>query len=142
MLRASVGVTTFVFGMLHLAPGDPARLIAGRRAPESFVQQVRVELGLNRLIYIQYLDFLTDVAALDFGNSYQIQKDVPVKDILVDHFPIPLELAILGQITGILFGIPFGVLSAIKQDSLTDHLTRIGAGWMVGTVMVATLAGV
>ncbi|MDG5775562.1 ABC transporter permease [Haloarculaceae archaeon H-GB2-1] len=121
------GVATFVFAMLHLAPGDPARLIAGRRAPDAFVQQVRTELGLNRPVYVQYGEFLLDVVRFDFGKSYQIQKGAPVSEILEARFPVTLELAVLGQLTGIALGIPLGVLSAVKQDSLTDHLTRIGA---------------
>jgi peptide/nickel transport system permease protein len=122
-----LGVATFVFAMLHLSPGDPARLIAGRRAPEAFVEEVRRELGLDRPMYVQYVDFLTDVVQLEFGQSYQVRQGEPVKNILTSRFPVTLELAILGQIAGILFGIPLGVLSAIKQDSATDHLTRIGA---------------
>jgi peptide/nickel transport system permease protein len=122
-----VGVATFVFAMLHLAPGDPARLIAGRRATTEFVNQVRAELGLDRPIYIQYIDFLTDIVQLDFGNSYQVQKGEPVKDVLASSFPVTLELAVLGQLAGIVLGIPLGVLSAVKQDSITDHATRVGA---------------
>jgi len=122
-----LGVATFVFAMLHLAPGDPARLIAGRRASAEFVAQVRQELGLARPLYIQYVDFLTDVATLDFGQSYTVRRGEAVLDILAARFPVTLELALLGQLAGILLGIPLGVLSAVKQDSVTDHLTRIGA---------------
>jgi len=122
-----LGVATFVFAMLHLAPGDPARLIAGRRASQEFVDQVRRELGLARPLYVQYFDFLTDVVVLDFGQSYTVQKGAPVMDVLTSRFPVTLELAILGQIAGIVFGIPLGVLSAVKQDSLTDHVSRVGA---------------
>ena len=64
---------------------------------------------------------------LDFGQSYTVRRGEPVLNILAARFPVTLELAILGQIAGILLGIPLGVLSAVKQDSLTDHLTRIGA---------------
>ncbi|MEF8757051.1 MAG: ABC transporter permease [Halobacteriales archaeon] len=127
LIPVLIGVATFVFAMLHLAPGDPARLIAGRRASREFVQQVRTELGLNRPMYVQYFDFLTDVVRLEFGNSYQVQQGEPVQNILIERFPVTLELAILGQIGGILFGIPLGIISAIKQDSWTDHLTRVGA---------------
>jgi len=122
-----LGVATFVFAMLHLAPGDPARLVAGRRASEEFVKQVERELGLARPLYVQYVDFLVDVVTLDFGQSYTVRKGEPVLDILASRFPVTLELAILGQLAGILLGIPLGVLSAVKQDSLTDHLTRVGA---------------
>jgi peptide/nickel transport system permease protein len=122
-----VGVATFVFAMLHLAPGDPARLIAGRRATNEFVQQVETQLGLARPLYVQYVDFLTDIITLDFGQSYTVRQGTPVAEVLLARFPVTLELALLGQLAGILFGIPLGILSAVKQDSLTDHVTRIGA---------------
>ncbi|UPV76066.1 ABC transporter permease [Halorussus limi] len=121
------GVATFVFAILHLAPGDPARVIAGQRASEQFVQQVRAELGLNDPIWVQYGRFLVDAVQLDFGNSYQIQKGTPVKQILRYKLPVTLEMALFGQFLGILFGIPIGLLGAIKQDALSDHVTRIGA---------------
>lgn len=121
------GVATFVFAILQLAPGDPARVIAGQRASEEFVRQVRTELGLNDPIWVQYGRFLLEAVQLDFGNSYQIQKGTPVKQILRYKLPVTLEMALYGQLFGILFGIPFGLLSAIKQDTATDHLTRVGA---------------
>ena len=121
------GVATFVFAILHLGPGDPARVIAGQRASEEFVQQVRIELGLNDPIWVQYGRFLADAAQLDFGDSYQIRRGQPVKSILRFKLPVTLELAIYGQLIGIMLGIPLGLLSAIKQDTMTDHLTRFGA---------------
>ena len=121
------GVATFVFAILQLAPGDPARVIAGQRASEQFVQQVRAELGLDDPIWVQYGRFLLEAVQFDFGNSYQIQKGTPVKQILRYKLPVTLEMALYGQFLGILFGIPFGLLSAIKQDTATDHLTRVGA---------------
>ena len=121
------GVATVVFAILHLAPGDPARVILGQRAPTQQVVQLRRQLGLNDPIWVQYGRFLADTAQLDFGQSYQIAKGTPVWDVLADRLPVTIELAIYGQITAILLGIPLGVLSAVKQDSLTDHVTRIGA---------------
>lgn len=121
------GVATLVFAILHLSPGDPARVVAGQRATEEFVNQVRIELGLNDPIYVQYVRFLTDSIQLDFGDSYIIRKGTPVRDILVARFPVTLELALLGQFAGVLFGIPLGILSAVKHDSITDHIARIGA---------------
>ncbi|WP_439028376.1 ABC transporter permease [Haloarchaeobius sp. DT45] len=121
------GVATFVFGMLHLAPGDPAILMAGRRADQAFVEEIRRELGLNRPIYVQYFDFLWDVVRVNFGESYQVKRGTPVSDILQSRFPVTLELALYGQVLGILFGVPLGIVSALKQDTITDHLTRVGA---------------
>ncbi|GAA0263990.1 ABC transporter permease [Halobacterium noricense] len=121
------GVATVVFAILHLSPGDPAVAIAGNRASRAFIEQVRADLGLNDPLWQQYLRFLGDVATFDLGQSYQIQRGTPVSQILADRLPITIELAVLGQLAGLLFGLPLGILSAVKQDTLTDHLTRIGA---------------
>ena len=121
------GVATLVFAILQLSPGNPARAIAGQRASEEFVRQIERELGLNDPIWVQYGRFLADAAQFDLGNSYTIQRDTPVRTILVNKLPITLELALYGQLIGILLGIPFGIISAVKQDTITDHLTRVGA---------------
>ncbi len=122
-----LGVATFVFAILQLSPGDPAKVVAGQRASKAFVEQVRHQMGLDRPIWVQYLDFLWQAIHLNLGQSYQIRKGVPVTNILLHRLPVTVEMAIYGQIIGILFGIPLGVISAIKQDSATDHLTRFGA---------------
>ncbi|MFC6836945.1 ABC transporter permease [Halomarina ordinaria] len=122
-----LGVATLVFAILHLSPGDPARVIAGERASQAFVERIREDLGLNDPIWVQYGRFLLDTATLDFGRSYIVRDGTPVLEVLRTRFPVTLELAVLGQLFGIVFGIPLGILSAVKQDSLTDHLTRVGA---------------
>ena len=121
------GVATLVFAILHLAPGDPARIIAGQRASAEQIEQVRRELGLTRPLWVQYLDFLWDAARFDFGNSYSISRGSPVGSVLADRLPVTIELALYGQLAGIFIGIPLGVLSAVRQDTPTDHLTRVGA---------------
>ncbi|KAA9399795.1 ABC transporter permease [Haloarcula sp. CBA1130] len=121
------GVASVVFAILHLAPGDPAIIIAGQRASAEQLEQIRVELGLRRPLWEQYLSFLWDAARFDFGQSYSISRGNSVRSVISDRLPITLELAIYGQVAGILLGLPLGIISAVKQDSLTDHVTRIGA---------------
>ena len=122
------GVATVVFAILHLAPGDPARLIAGQRASREQYRAVREALGLNQPLWRQYLTFLYDAVRFDFGRSYQPGGfGRPVREVVADTLPITIELAVYGQLIGILIGIPLGILSAVRQDSLTDHATRIGA---------------
>ena len=122
------GVATLVFAILHLAPGDPARLIAGQRASREQYRAVREALGLNQPLWRQYLEFLYDAVRFDFGRSYQPGGfGRPVREVVADTLPVTVELAVYGQLIGILVGIPLGILSALKQDSLTDHATRIGA---------------
>jgi peptide/nickel transport system permease protein len=122
-----MGVATFVFAILYLAPGDPARAIAGQRATPEQVRQIRIALGLDDPIWVQYGRFLLDIVTLDLGKSYILQRGVPVLDILRYRLPVTIELALYGQLIGIFLGIPFGLVSAIKQDSFTDHFTRVGA---------------
>ena len=123
------GVATLVFAILHLAPGDPARLIAGQRASREQYRAVREALGLNQPLWRQYLEFLYDAARFDFGRSFDQGGGFgsPVRDIVGNTLPTTIELAVYGQLIGILIGIPLGILSAVRQDSLTDHATRIGA---------------
>ena len=121
------GVATFVFVILHLASGDPARVILGQRAPQSQVIQLRQELGLNDPLYVQYGRFLLEAAQFDFGESYKIAQGETVRSVLADRIPVTLELSLYGQVIGILLGIPLGVISAVKQDTLTDHVGRVGA---------------
>jgi peptide/nickel transport system permease protein len=121
------GVATVVFAILHLSPGDPAVVIAGDRASQEFVNQVRADLGLDDPLWQQYVRFLGEVATFDFGQSYQVNRGAAVSQILANRLPITIELALLGQFAGLLFGLPLGILSAVKQDTWTDHLTRIGA---------------
>lgn len=121
------GVATLVFAILHLSPGDPAKVIAGQRATAEQITAVRTELGLNDPIWVQYGRYLLDIATLNLGDSYIVRKGVPVLTVLRARLPVTLELALYGQFLGILFGIPLGVLSAVKQDTAADHLTRVGA---------------
>jgi peptide/nickel transport system permease protein len=121
------GVATVVFAILHLSPGDPALTIAGERASQEFVNEVRSNLGLDDPLWQQYVRFLGDVATLDLGQSYQVNRGTSVSTILADRLPITIELALLGELAGLLFGLPLGILSAVKQDTWADHLTRVGA---------------
>jgi peptide/nickel transport system permease protein len=121
------GVASVVFAILHLSPGDPAIIIAGKHASQAQIDQIRHNLGLDDPIYVQYGRFLSDVARFQFGESYKVRAGTPVRELLRIKLPVTLELAIYGQLAGILFGIPLGIISAIKQDTITDHLTRVGA---------------
>ncbi len=122
-----LGVATFVFVILHLSPGDPARVILGQRASEARVIELRENLGLNDPLYVQYVRFLIDAAQFDFGQSYVISQGNPVSSVLADRLPVTIELALYGQLIGLLLGIPLGIISAVKQDTIVDHLGRVGA---------------
>jgi peptide/nickel transport system permease protein len=127
LIPVLLGVGTLVFGVLHLSPGNPARVILGQRADQAAVDQLERQLGLNDPIYVQYGRFLVNAVQLEFGQSYKVFQGQNVKTVLLDKLPVTVEMALYGQAFGILFGIPLGILSAVKQDSIVDHATRIGA---------------
>ena len=121
------GVGTLVFAILQLAPGSPCRVILGVRAGDQQIAACKTDLGLRDPIYVQYVRFLSDAAQFKFGLSYSVREGVPVRRVLGNRLPTTLELAIYGQLIGILLGIPLGVVSAIKQDTIVDQLGRVGA---------------
>ncbi|WP_049971872.1 ABC transporter permease [Haladaptatus cibarius] len=127
LIPVLLGVATFVFAILHLSPGNPARSMAGQRASEEFVRQIERDLGLDQPIWVQYGEFLFNTLKLDLGQSYNLRRGVPVTTILGDKLPTTIEMAIIGQIIGVSIGIPLGIISAVKQNSFTDHFTRVGA---------------
>ncbi|MBX0294589.1 ABC transporter permease [Haloarcula nitratireducens] len=122
-----LGVATFVFVILHLSPGDPARVILGQRASQARVMELQRELGLNDPLYVQYGRFLLEAATFDFGQSYKVAQGQTVRSVLASRLPVTIELSLYGQAIGLLLGLPLGVISAVKQDTLVDHFGRIGA---------------
>ena len=117
-------ITLVVFIMLSFAPGDPAVLMLGPEATVEKVEQLREELGLNNPWYIQYWDFLKQVIFKgDLGRSYQSGR--PVIDEIRRTLPVSVQLAVNGMLLSVFFAVFFGVISAIKQYSLLDSITKI-----------------
>ncbi|HEY8418118.1 MAG TPA: ABC transporter permease [Limnochordales bacterium] len=111
-------VVTAVFFAFRLTPGDPARQIAGLGASEEAVRRVRVELGLDRPVWEQYVDYLAGVARLDLGRSHIYAR--PVLDIILEHLPPTLALAGAAMGLAVVLGVPIGIISALKPYSWFD----------------------
>lgn len=114
-----------VFGMLRVLPGDVAALILGGEeavVSESSLRIIRERLGLNRPLYVQYLDWLWDTVRGDFGRS--LYSDLSIGGQIAQRIPLTLEIAILAKLFSLLIGIPVGVISAVKQNSFIDYLLR------------------
>ena len=126
---ALVSVAITLFGLLlvtfvisRMLPADPVLAIVGDHATDEYVERVREELGLNKPILTQFWLYLTHVLQGDLGQS--IRTGRPIAEELANVFPATLELATLGTIIGIIFGIPLGVWSAVRQNTLVDHIVR------------------
>jgi len=126
-LPVLLGVSVVVFALVHLAPGGPVRVMLGPLSSEELVRQIRLEMGLNRPLYVQYGLWMLDAIRGDFGVSWTVQQGTPVTDIIVERIPLTVELSILSMITAILIAIPAGIISAVRKDKPADHAARIAA---------------
>lgn len=120
-----IGVTLVVFFIMQLVPGDPAVLLAGEGASKATIEGIRESLGLNRPLYIQYFDYLINIFHGDFGVS--LKNSQPVLDEIMVRLPITMELAFYSIVITIILGMIAGIISAIKQNTLTDISVMIVA---------------
>jgi peptide/nickel transport system permease protein len=113
-----LGLTLIVFASLHLAPGDPAAMIAGNQAREEELVIIRQRYGLTDPLPVQYLTWLSRVVRGDFGVSHW--GDRPVGPDLARAFPISMTLALGGLAVAVAIGIPAGVVAAVRRDGVVD----------------------
>jgi peptide/nickel transport system permease protein len=119
------GVSILVFGIMHLSPGDPAVLMLGEGAPEAELEALRVRLGLNEPPHVQYGMWIGRVLQGDFGRS--IRSNRPVAAEIASRLLPTIELAVLATLLSVAIGIPIGVLSATRPNSLLDNVTMVAA---------------
>lgn len=120
-----LGVSIIVFFLVRLAPGDPAKVLAGEHASPEFIQAVRDKWGLDKPLYIQYFIWLQSVLRGDFGTS--IATHAPVLEEIFNRFPATLELSIVAMFIAIFVGVTAGIISAVRQYSIFDYLSMTGA---------------
>jgi len=124
-----VGASILIFVLMRLVPGDIAEILVYQTGSESSavqkkqIQQIRRELGLERPIVTQYVDWIAAAVRGDFGQSYVQRR--PVMDILRERFPRSMELALLTLVLAIAWAIPLGVISAVRQNGPLDYLARL-----------------
>ncbi len=124
-----LGVSVITFSILHLIPGDPARILLGDMGggaaagdtSEDAYQNLREELGLNDSYPVQYWNYLTGVMTGDFGRSFQTNRDV--RDSIFEVLPYTLQLTVAGLGIAILFGGVLGIIAALHRNSWVDSLT-------------------
>ena len=128
-LRLLGSVATTLLGLLlvtfiisRFLPADPVLAVVGDHASESTIEAARIRLGLDQPIIVQFWLYLKHVLQGDLGVS--IRTGMPISQDLLRVFPATLELATVGVLIGIIFGIPLGVWAAVRKDSMVDHLVR------------------
>jgi peptide/nickel transport system permease protein/oligopeptide transport system permease protein len=110
---------------LDLIPGDAVQLMLGEHATKEAVAQLRDYLGLDKPLPVRYVDYLGRLAHGDLGRS--ILQHRPVVDELADTWPATLELTIAALLIATLVGVPAGVISATRPNSVFDGLARLGS---------------
>src|SRR6202521_5873798 len=123
-----VGAAALVFALMRLIPGDicAIRMSSGGSGFDARAVAIcHAELGLDRSVIVQFLDFAWGFFRLDFGISMWSGK--PVAEEIAARLPISLEIAVMATVVAILIAIPLGTISALKQNSWIDHVVRTTA---------------
>ena len=121
-------VSFVVFAIMRFLPGDPAIALLSQGGAGSFteedVQRMRERLGTDKQFHVQYWEFIRGLVTWDLGESFEF-TGVPVSEMLETRFPLSVELALLALILSYIVAVPLGVLSAVKQDSWFDGVSRV-----------------
>jgi len=120
-----LGASFVSFIMIHLAPGDPARFILGERAGAEQIEQLRRQLGLNRPLHVQYLDFLSDALQGDLGQSIRSREQVTT--MIMSRLPYTVQLAVSSLVVALSIALPTGIVGALRKGTGVDHTSRIVA---------------
>lgn len=120
-----LGVAILVFAIVRLIPGDPATAIAGPQATDAFIAQIAEQYHLNEPLYVQFGLFLRDLLMGDLGDSTFSRRPVMVE--LSERFPRTIQLTLAAMAVAMAIGIPAGIMSARRRNSIFDNLSMIVA---------------
>jgi len=119
LIPVILGLTLVVFLLVNVLPGDTARLIAGEYADEATVENIRVQMGLDQPILVQYGRYLGDLLKGDLGRSYQTHR--PIANEIRAVFPKTIQLAITTEIIGLVIGVLLGMAAALRHGKALDR---------------------
>jgi len=120
-----IGVSIITFAIVRLSPGDPIRLytFGARDITNEDIEALRRVYGLDKAMPLQYIDWLSRVVRLDFGQSFIYHKDAG--SLILEILPNTLQLAVVSLVLQILIGVPLGVVAALKRGSWVDGMVRV-----------------
>ena len=120
-----IGVVIITFLLTRALPGDPAAYFAGPAADKQAIEQIRVKLGLDKPLIVQFGSYVADLGHLNLGTS--LTTGQPVLTELKNRLPASAELTLFGLILSMAIAVPLGILAAVKQGSWIDHTCRVVA---------------
>ena len=132
-------VILLTFGMMRQIKGNPFQT-TDRAVPESIQRNLERKYHLDKPWYLQYLYYVEGVITFDLGPSL-VQRNRDVNDVIKDHFPVSLKLGCLAMLWAVIVGIPLGVISALKQNTIVDYVTMVfvNLGYAIPNFLVCTL---
>ncbi len=131
LIPVLLGVSIVVFSLIRMIPGDPVIVMLGERARAEDIARVRSEMGFDRPVYVQYIEWMGRVLRGDLGTS--IINRTSVMDDLRMRLAATVEMVVTGMLIGMIVGIGIGILSALKQNTWIDFVATVGA--LVGVSM-------
>lgn len=141
LIPTIIGVIFIVFSILTLTPSDPGTIKLGPLAPQSSIDQINHQLGYDKPFLARFADYSIRALQGDFGTSWVNGR--PVFQDVFTRFSVSLILALFSILTAIAFGIPIGILAAVKQYSLGDIISTVTAllmaaipGFWLGLMMI------
>ncbi len=123
MIPVLLGVTLLVFGLLHMAPGDPAAMVLGPDAEPEMMEKFNHEHYLDRPFLEQYFRYVLGLLHGEMGNSYKNGRSVST--VLFERIGNTIQLGLSGVLLMLLIGIPLGIISAVKQYTILDNIAQV-----------------
>jgi peptide/nickel transport system permease protein len=128
MIPTVLGITILIFLTMRVLPGDPLALIMSESAgsyvlSDEELAAARASLGLDKPYYVQYLQWMGEVARGELGSSFWTNE--PIRDLILRRGPITAQIAIMAVFFSWLVGVPIGMFSALWRNTLFDHLSRV-----------------
>jgi peptide/nickel transport system permease protein len=131
-------VLTIVFFIVRVLPGDPAMVILGDQASAEAIAALQARLGLDQPLWAQYADFMAGVLSGDWGESMVTGR--PVIEEILKVLPATIELTVASLILGVLIGVPLGVWSAVRRNSVPDYVVRVAS--LIGLSLPAFVSAI
>jgi peptide/nickel transport system permease protein len=124
-------VSVIIFSLQQLLPGDPALVMAGEERDPAVLEQIRKQYRLDQPIPIQYVYWIKGVLSGDLGESMRLKE--PVLRLIMQKFPVTLQLALMAIVVSLAVGVTAGVISAIKKNTRVDYAVNLVALWGLST---------
>jgi ABC-type dipeptide/oligopeptide/nickel transport system permease component len=132
-------VILMTFGMMKMIKGNPFRT-TDRAVPPAIQANLERKYNLDKPWYWQYAYYVKGVATLDLGPSL-VQRNRDVNDVVKEHFPVSLKLGAMAMLFAIVFGVPLGIIAALRQNTVVDYVAMgiVNAGYALPNFLIATL---